>query len=524
MRGLWLTTLAVAATGCQMFAGTGDFSTTCPAGQVADPNGVCGVPTSCAAGQVLINGTCHESVCGDKVTDPSRGEECDPPDGLHCDDQCQLHVCGDGTKDPGEACDDGNTNDGDYCSADCSKQTGKCGDGKVQDNEACDDGNTNDGDYCSADCKHKTGSCGDGKTQDNEACDYVGDDYCSNDCKISHGFCGDSIQQDNEACDDGNTDDGDYCSADCKKVTGRCGDGTVQSNEVCDNGPGGAGCFACRSTYAGPMLDVGSMMVCGIDHAGAARCWLLSKDVPGAMQLDVAQYLQAPPTGQFRRIATAGLNACAIRDTGRVVCWGADLPATMQFGPYANTPIPSPFGSFLQVSLVADGMPSQVAEGCGILQNGTLDCFKDLSGAPVNPEPNGKFIDVSAFCALRSDRTVKCWGGMNAAQMSPPASRFRQVSAGRTFDCGIDESGSIECWGATQAGEPPGKFVDVEAGNGSACALGDDGAVRCWGNITSAPAGPFAQISVGEIACGVKVDGTATCWGPGSFKLPADFP
>jgi hypothetical protein len=40
----------------------------------------------------------------------------------------------------GEACDDGNKADGDYCAADCMSVTGSCGDGVVQSNEACDDG------------------------------------------------------------------------------------------------------------------------------------------------------------------------------------------------------------------------------------------------------------------------------------------------------------------------------------------------------------------------------------------------
>lgn len=49
-------------------------------------------------------------------------------------------VCGNGTVEPGEACDDGNTSDGDYCSSDCQTVTGRCGDGTLQSNESCDDG------------------------------------------------------------------------------------------------------------------------------------------------------------------------------------------------------------------------------------------------------------------------------------------------------------------------------------------------------------------------------------------------
>jgi len=46
-----------------------------------------------------------------------------------------------------------------------------CGNAKVESKEACDDGNREDGDYCSADCKQVTGFCGDGVIQDNESFD-----------------------------------------------------------------------------------------------------------------------------------------------------------------------------------------------------------------------------------------------------------------------------------------------------------------------------------------------------------------
>jgi cysteine-rich repeat protein len=49
-------------------------------------------------------------------------------------------TCGNGTVEPPEACDDGNTQDGDYCAADCKTVTGSCGDGVLQSNETCDDG------------------------------------------------------------------------------------------------------------------------------------------------------------------------------------------------------------------------------------------------------------------------------------------------------------------------------------------------------------------------------------------------
>lgn len=61
-------------------------------------------------------------------------------------------VCGDGTVDEGEGCDDGNTDDTDTCTNACMMAV--CGDGLVQVNvEACDDANMDETDACTSQCK-----------------------------------------------------------------------------------------------------------------------------------------------------------------------------------------------------------------------------------------------------------------------------------------------------------------------------------------------------------------------------------
>lgn len=85
------------------------------------------------------------------------GEECDPPNtfnatlGLYCGPACQYAVCGNGVIDPGEACDDNNTINGDACTSNCKAVV--CGNGIIDVGEECDDGNTLDYDGCSARCK-----------------------------------------------------------------------------------------------------------------------------------------------------------------------------------------------------------------------------------------------------------------------------------------------------------------------------------------------------------------------------------
>jgi cysteine-rich repeat protein len=71
---------------------------------------------------------------------------------------------------PGEDCDDGNTNDCDGCSHLCLAEG--CGNNRVECGEVCDEGNDAncDGDGCAADCKTQE-ICGDGTVQCQEQCD-----------------------------------------------------------------------------------------------------------------------------------------------------------------------------------------------------------------------------------------------------------------------------------------------------------------------------------------------------------------
>lgn len=65
----------------------------------------------------------------------------------------------------------------------------RCGNAFREGSEACDDGNTNDGDYCSADCTTVSGSCNDAVLQDNEPCDPGLDSrVCTPTCMLRPGF------------------------------------------------------------------------------------------------------------------------------------------------------------------------------------------------------------------------------------------------------------------------------------------------------------------------------------------------
>jgi fibro-slime domain-containing protein len=132
--------------------------------------------------------------------------------------------CGDGELGPGEECDDGVGNTGEYnqCTPQCTLGP-RCGDAIIQDQfgEICDDG-INDGSYggCAPTCQLGP-HCGDAVVQaEFEQCDDGANDggygECSAGCVLGP-YCGDGkISIGFEECDDGANQDGDGCSAACK--------------------------------------------------------------------------------------------------------------------------------------------------------------------------------------------------------------------------------------------------------------------------------------------------------------------
>ena len=209
-----------------------------------------------------------------------------------------VAVCGNGEREPGELCDDGNTKDDDGCSEDCLTQDPNfacitpgeacvqvvvCGNGVLEGSERCDDDNTDSDDGCSSNCRTieegwgcprpgkpcvELPDCGNGEFERGEACDdgnQESGDGCSGTetsvlggCLLEDGYwcptpgaqcvplvCGDGNRTPDEACDDDNEVAGDGCSITCTVEAGWicsgggcqpvCGDGIVAGSEECDD-------------------------------------------------------------------------------------------------------------------------------------------------------------------------------------------------------------------------------------------------------------------------------------------------
>jgi alpha-tubulin suppressor-like RCC1 family protein len=237
--------------------------------------------------------------------------------------------------------------------------------------------------------------------------------------------------------------------------------------------------------------------------------------------------------------AIAALQAgnCALDGEGRIRCWG-----------YAGSSWSLPEGKFVALYGSANVI-------CAVRSDRTVACFSEPIGATdLTYVPQGRVRELAvgdgAICGIDDGGETFCNAtDARFALPVPPGERFKGISSGSRFACGLRESdGTIVCWGSEgdptcgyspQAGQldaPSGSFEKISSGSFSSCAIAADGTTACWGageatddpNETYCdakfnhgqsvpPAESFESIAVSDgHACGIRANGTVACWGAGT--------
>ena len=150
-----------------------------------------------------------------------------------------------------------------------------------------------------------------------------------------------------------------------------------------------------------------------------------------------------------------------------------------------------------------------------------------------------ELVASGALACARAARGVTCWGVDDKTIGAPPKGKFKQIAAGLTHACALDDKGAVICWGQGDWGRrgafaTPGitGALQVAAGDRHACVIGKDERVRCWGmndagqlgvkpdmtprkKPTSVPgvAGAKKLVAGEASTCALLVDGTVRCWG-----------
>jgi len=542
LRGARLRLLALAAlAGLVTACGTGVRRNPNPHGPDAAPAPISPDTADAGDGEETARDPAPAGEVGAPVTGELDGgsEDAAFADAAACEDDCPR--CGDGVRQAGEACDDGNDIEDDECTPACA--TPRCGDGITQPGELCDPGNDTGNHRCTAQCtwvpfrqivagaNHMCGVRSNGSV----TCWGAGAGAAA----PSPGAFSELAAGLDFTC--GSRSDGQLA----------CWGKSI------------------GTPPAGPLrgLVAGDTFACGLRDDGSPLCWSASPVV--APQL---------PDGKYARLAAAAEVVCGIVEDGRLACAG--YPSTLvegrPTGPFTDVAlgprggcathgasVVSCWGGLSSPSVPVRNISIGTRFACGVTAVGQPHCWPGPIGddVPVPGDYTQIVLNRLKACGLRTDGTVVCWGtpwplrdvsptpqrvrdlscldhvctidrtgiSCGSDRPGPPPGVYRRIAHG-SHSCALASHGVITCWGGEPDDQaaiaaPPGTWKDVVVGLRHSCALGRegrDGEPSCWGDqsrqqLLPLP-GPFERLAAGDYhTCGLSRAGTAACWGGGYF-------
>lgn len=414
-----------------------------------------------------------------------------------------------------------------------------CGDKIRQHGEECDDGNTQDGDDCPADCQIPVRALMAGETH---AC-ALGDNgvlkcWGSNEtCQLGIGASGNRGDEPNEM-----GDELPGVNLGSLGITSNIVGGMVFGCALLENGR-----VKCWGSGIDGELGFGTTETRGCDAAGMGDALPPVELGSGVTAVELM--------AGFRHV-------CARTADARVKCWGTNLGGELGLGNATFNALdwgddPSRIGDALPfVPLTSSGLAVRAigggyAQSCAIFSDDRLKCWGynvegELGiGLPLRNDTEaethfigddaGEMGDALPFvrlptgrkpvtviggdfdmCALLDDGSVVCWGqgvgdapeemGDNLAPVPLGTGRTAKMLAkNRYHQCVVLDNGGVKCWGrsgfALGLGDPRPRVamsdlgdnlpqvdlgtgrtaLSVAVGNGFTCALLDDRTVKCWG-------------------------------------------
>lgn len=242
------------------------------------------------------------------------------------------------------------------------------------------------------------------------------------------------------------------------------------------------------------------------------------------------QTVKVLSTVKVLRISAGPAHACAVDNSGKVVCWGNNTLGQLGDDTAKNSNVPVKVVNILKTAQVS----TSKLFACRLLSTGTVQCWGknfrgQLGNGQIDNDRHAKpqnVIDLLAVsqisangdhaCALKQDGTIYCWGADNKGQLGngkytttgTPQKVLgldfnvgaKQVSAGYQHTCAVMNNGIAYCWGyelrdgesyggyrvnrpQKVVGFKEGALVDaISAGNDYTCAKMLDGSAYCWGD------------------------------------------
>ncbi len=256
-------------------------------------------------------------------------------------------------------------------------------------------------------------------------------------------------------------------------------------------------------------ISAGGDHACAVLESGGLLCWGLNDSEQAS-----------PPDYEYITVASGWRHTCAVVKQDGVVCWGGNTKSQLDI----------PQREYLRGTSLSAGVNASCAYHYSSSRPpyvrcwGTIRELADVSISDVGTLAVGR----AHFCSLASGSRPWCLGDDGYGQTSDiPLGRFTAMDAGDDYTCAIDSANAISCWGRSVHGQteaPNGSFVAVGTGSAHACSVAAAGSIHCWGRNNhgqaDAPGGANWRLvsGGGSHSCAVNDDGKVACWGRNNYR------
>lgn len=232
-------------------------------------------------------------------------------------------------------------------------------------------------------------------------------------------------------------------------------------------------------------LSLGSGYSCAIRVGGTVSCWGTNRNhqLGDGMGGGMAQSPTPVTVSGLERVVhlAAGQFSCAVRDDGKVFCWGLNFAGETAS---ATSPTPTP----AEVPGVSNAVHATVGNGfaCAVVQGGEVFCWGDNRVGQLGDRTRGLRQPPAAVpgvtdatrvaaawtnvCALRRNGSVQCWGQSTHGELG--AGMLAQSSAAPVDVTGLTQVVQL-------AGFAP--VANTEANHRCALRRGETDRLWCWG-------------------------------------------
>ncbi|MCB1395209.1 MAG: hypothetical protein KDJ98_04365 [Rhodobacteraceae bacterium] len=325
-------------------------------------------------------------------------------------------------------------------------------------------------------------------------------------------------------------------------------------------------------------VAAGNQHTCALDDTGRVWCWgdnSMGQLGNGTSTDGLTPVLVRRVTDAVA-IASGSDHSCAVLSTGRVACWGNNDYGQLGDG---TTGFANPDRVLVRRVGDAVAVAASASHTCALRESGRVYCWGDnaygqlgdgtadtrLTRVSVRRISDATAIIAGFYhtCALRGSSRIACWGsnrqgqlGIGSSQLQSSPSRLAvrrlrdatAIGSGAYHNCAVRSSGGMACWGyggdgqigdgyrgnrwtpATVTGITDARLVS--AGFRHSCAIREGGDLACWGdndfgqlgNGTNTPSATWVAVAgvtdASALSAGryhtcaaLRATGRVVCWG-----------